>query len=96
MPQGQFDSIEIANHASLTRQRAEELDQAIGALRSAASQLAAVWTGPASTAFQAQRNQWEQSVKPVQESLQAMSSALSGASTAYESTESTITKAFGG
>jgi WXG100 family type VII secretion target len=96
MPRGEFDSLEIDSHATLTRQRAEELEQAIDALRAAAGQLAAVWTTPAGMAFQAQREQWERSVKPLQESLHNMSNALSGASSAYDQTEQSISKAFGG
>jgi WXG100 family type VII secretion target len=96
MAQGTFDSGEIATHASLTRQRAEDLQQAIGNLRSAASQLAAVWTGPGAAAFQGTREQWEKAVVPLQESLAAMGDALNQASSAYESNESSIARAFSG
>jgi WXG100 family type VII secretion target len=96
MTQGQFDTAEIASHASLTQQRADELEQAITALRSAASQLAAVWTGPGASSFQSMRDQWERSVVPLQESLAGMSSALGQTGTAYESNESSISRAFGG
>ena len=95
MAQGTFDSAEIANHASVTRQRSEELQQAIGALRSAAGQLAAVWTGPGAAAFQSTREQWERAVLPLQESLQQMGEVLNQASSAYETNESSIARAFG-
>jgi WXG100 family type VII secretion target len=96
MAQGTFDSAEIATHASLTRQRSEELQQAVANLRSAASQLAAVWTGPGAAAFQSTREQWEKSVTPLQESLSSMGEALNQASSAYETNESSIARAFGG
>jgi WXG100 family type VII secretion target len=96
MAQGTFDTAEIANHANLTRQRADELQQAIGNLRAAAGQLAAVWTGPGAASFQATREQWEKSAAPLQECLSQMGLALNQASTAYESTETSIASAFGG
>jgi WXG100 family type VII secretion target len=96
MATGTFDSNEIASHASLTRQRSADLEQAIATLRSAASQLSAVWTGPGAAAFQATREQWEKAVTPLQESLRSMGDALNQASTAYESNESSIARAFGG
>ncbi|GAA1539377.1 hypothetical protein GCM10009827_068310 [Dactylosporangium maewongense] len=96
MPAGTFDTAEIANHAALTRQRAADLEQAVANLRAAASQLAAVWTGPGAQAFQNTRTQWEKAVVPLQETLDAMGQALGQAGTAYESTESSIAKAFGG
>jgi WXG100 family type VII secretion target len=96
MAQGTFDSAEIANHAALTRQRAADLEQAVANLRSAAAQLAAVWTGPGAGAFQATRDQWERAVVPLQESLAAMGEALNQASAAYETNEATISRAFGG
>ncbi|MDI1460644.1 WXG100 family type VII secretion target [Catellatospora sp. KI3] len=96
MPGTVFDTAEIENHASATRQRADELQQAITALRAAANQLANAWTGPAASSFQTTREQWERSVVPLQESLAAMSAALGGAARAYESAEGSITKSFGG
>jgi WXG100 family type VII secretion target len=96
MAQGTFDSNEIANHAALTRQRAADLEQAITNLRSAAGQLAAVWTGPGAAAFQSARDQWEKAVSPLQQTLDEMGSALNQTSTAYESNESSISRAFGG
>jgi WXG100 family type VII secretion target len=96
MAQGTFDSAEIANHANLTRQRSDELEQAIGALRSAAGQLSAVWTGPGAAAFQTTREQWERAVHPLLESLQQMGVVLNQASSAYETNESSIARAFGG
>ncbi|GEM_PF-5371237 len=95
MATGTFDSGEIANHAALTRQRSADLEQAIANLRSAAGQLAAVWTGPGAAAFQATREQWEKAVVPLQESLTNMGEALNQASTAYESNETSIARAFG-
>lgn len=96
MATGQFDTAEIANHASITRQRAADLQQAIAGLRSAAGQLAAVWTGPGAAAFQGAREQWERAVTPLQESLDLMGQALGQAGTAYETNEASIAKAFGG
>jgi WXG100 family type VII secretion target len=96
MATGTFDSAEIANHARLTQQRAADLEQAIGNLRSAAAQLAAVWTGPGAAAFQATREQWEKALVPLQESLVSMGAALGQASTAYDTNESSIARAFGG
>jgi WXG100 family type VII secretion target len=96
MATGTFDSNEIANYASLTRQRSADLEHAIANLRSAASQLSAVWTGPGAAAFQATREQWEKAVIPLQESLTSMGNALNQASTAYESNETSIARAFGG
>jgi WXG100 family type VII secretion target len=96
MAQGTFDSAEIANHANVTRQRSEELQQAIGALRSAAAQLSAVWTGPGAASFQATREQWERAVQPLLESLQQMGVVLNQASSAYETNERSIAQAFGG
>jgi WXG100 family type VII secretion target len=95
MAQGTFDTAEIANHASLTRQRADELQQAIGNLRGAAAQLAAVWTGPGAASFQTTREQWEKAVAPLQECLSNMGVALNQASNAYESNETSIASAFG-
>jgi WXG100 family type VII secretion target len=95
MAQGMFDTAEIANHAALTRQRADELQQAIGNLRAAAAQLAAVWTGPGAAAFQSTRERWEKSVAPLQECLSSMGLALNQASAAYESNETSIATAFG-
>jgi WXG100 family type VII secretion target len=95
MATGTFDSAEIANHAQLTQQRAADLEQAVVNLRSAAAQLAAVWTGPGAAAFQSAREQWEKAVVPLQESLVNMGAALSQTSTAYESNETSIARAFG-
>lgn len=96
MTHATFDTGEIANHAALTRQRADDLQQAILNLRSAASQLAAVWTGPGASAFQTARDDWERAVLPLQESLVSLSATLSQTSSAYDSNESSIARAFGG
>ncbi|WP_433046460.1 WXG100 family type VII secretion target [Dactylosporangium sp. CS-033363] len=95
MTQGTFNTGEISAHASLTRQRAEELQQAVANLRSAAQQLQAVWTGPGAQSFQGTREQWERAVVPLQESLASMGQALNQASQSYESNENTISRAFG-
>jgi WXG100 family type VII secretion target len=95
MAQGTFNTEEIAQHASLTRQRAADLQQAIGNLRAAAGQLAAVWTGPGAAAFQSSRDQWEKATIPLQTALDTMGQTLTQASTAYEQNENDITRAFG-
>jgi WXG100 family type VII secretion target len=96
MAQGTYDTAEISSHATLARQRSDELQQAVANLRSAAAQLSAVWTGPGAQSFQATREQWERAVVPLQESLAGMSQALNQASSAYETNESNISRAFGG
>lgn len=95
MAQGTFDTAEIANHAALTRQRAEDLQQAVLNLRNAAAQLSAVWTGQGAAAFQSARDQWERAVVPLQESLANLGSTLNQTSQAYDSNESSIAHAFG-
>ena len=72
------------------------MQQALAALRSAAGQLSAVWTGPGAAAFQATREQWERAAQPLQETLQQMGEVLNQASASYETTESSIARAFGG
>jgi WXG100 family type VII secretion target len=91
-----FDVEAIGRHSAVTRQRAEEMQQAIAALRAAANELSTVWTGPAAARFQATRDEWERAVTPMQESLAAMSSALSGAASAFSAAEDSIAKSFGG
>jgi WXG100 family type VII secretion target len=94
MAQGSFDSTEIQSHATLTQQRADDLQQAIVSLRSAAGQLAAVWTGPGASAFQSAREKWEQALTPLQEALTTMGASLSKVSSVYESNETSIAGAF--
>jgi WXG100 family type VII secretion target len=90
------DTEQILQHQTLTRQRADEMLTAINALRGAANNLAGAWTGPAAASFQAAYDRWESQVKPLQDSLSAMSSALGAAAQAYATTETEIQKAFGG
>ena len=85
----------ILQHQNLTRQRAEEMLTAIAALRNAANSLSGAWSGPSATAFQDAFTRWEGQVKPLQESLVSISTALGGAANAFTTTETEITKAFG-
>jgi WXG100 family type VII secretion target len=95
MSTGSYDTEQILQHQSLTRQRADEMLTAITALRSAANSLAGVWTGPAAASFQGAYDRWETQIRPIQESLVAISTALGGAATALTNTETEIARAFG-
>jgi WXG100 family type VII secretion target len=94
MPQGAFDSDEIKRHSALTQQRATDLENAIAELRSAASQLAQVWTGTGASAFETARGNWEAAVKPMQESLEGIAKTLGQTSDIYASNETSIAQAF--
>ena len=50
--------------------------------------------GPGAAAFQTTREQWERAVQPLLESLQQMGLVLNQASSAYETNESSIARAF--
>ena len=88
------DTVAIRQLENITKQRANEMQDAIVALRAAANQLAAEWTGTAGNAFQSAYGRWEQSIRPAQESLSAISEALGGAAMTFDSAEQAVTKAF--
>jgi uncharacterized protein YukE len=70
------DGAATAAYAELTRRRADELQQAVDALRLSAGELARVWTGPGESAFLATRIEWERAVSQMQVSLAGMNVLL--------------------
>jgi WXG100 family type VII secretion target len=77
---------------STSQQIEGELDQ----LRSQISNLDSLWTGSASTGYQATKGKWFQAADDLRQVLASIGAAIVAAEQAYSSTESKNASAWGG
>lgn len=80
---GSYDAERIAEHATLSQQRAQDIMESIKNLHSAVQDLREYWTDPSAKIFYEAHEAWEQSIAPAQTKLEELAQKLHAASEQY-------------